>query len=519
MTSNPQDIIQEIRAEFEMLLEFVSGEKAQVSTAFRIESGLLKGLLSLGRQLLALFFVIRTRNASREALVLKDGQELPYHSEKERTYFSIFGKVVVERPYFYEKGKAGQTPLDAELSLGADRYSDVLRDMAEYLGVYIAYNKCANILKRFLEIGLSTRVFEKIIAEDAEDVDRYYEQKPAPTPDSEAGILVIQADGKGVPIILEEPAEPKVRLGKGQKLGKKKEAIVTSVYTIGRMLRTPKEVVASFFNLEEDASASNTNSKHPKPQNKHVWATLKGKDMALDRLMKYVAPRLGNHIQDKVALCDGCEPLQDRIRSRFPDFTLILDFIHANEYLWKVVNRLLGETDPNRTEWVVEKTLLMLSGQTPQLIAEFRQLAQEKKRTSAQREILTKTADYFERNLPYMDYPTYLANGWPIASGVIEGACRHLVKDRMELSGMRWLQDGAESLLHLRSVAENGDWEAYRLFRMRERHRRLYDIPFPEQALPEQTLSPSHQTNQTAQEKIESTSSSKHGYYGLPLAV
>jgi len=519
MTSNPEGIIQEIRTEFDKMLEMVSGEKAQVSTAFQIESELLKGLLMLGRQLLALFFVIRTQNASREALVLKDGQELPYHSEKGRTYFSIFGKVVVERPYFYEKGKAGQTPLDAELSLGSDRYSDLLRDMAEYLGVYIAYNKCANILKRFLDIGLSTRVFEKIIAEDAEDVERYYEQKPAPRPDSEAEILVIQADGKGVPIILEEPAEPKVRLGKGRKRGKKKEAIVTSVYTIRRMLRTPKEVIASFFNLEDEVFTSKTSSKRPKPQNKHVWATLKGKDVALERLMKYVAPRLGNHIQDKVALCDGCEPLQDRIRIRFPDFTLILDFIHANEYLWKVVNRLLGETDPNRTEWVAEKTLLMLSGQTSQLIAEFRQLAQEKKTTSAQQEILTKTADYFERNLPYMDYPTYLANGWPIASGVIEGACRHLVKDRMELSGMRWLPEGAESLLHLRAVAENGDWEAYRLFRMRERHRRLYDIPFPDHASPAQSLSPLHQGNQVAQKKVVTTTPSKSGYHDLPWAA
>ena len=84
-----------------------------------------------------------------------------------------------------------------------------------------------------------------------------------------------------------------------------------------------------------------------------------------------------------------------------------------------------------------------------------------------------------ERNLDYMHYHTYLAKGWPIASGVIEGACRHFVKDRFELSGMRWELCGAENLLRLRSVAENGDWDDYHLFRRQQRHQRLYSSPFP----------------------------------------
>ncbi len=208
---------------------------------------------------------------------------------------------------------------------------------------------------------------------------------------------------------------------------------------------------------------------------------LDGKDVALDRLAKQVAPRQGRHILHKVALCDGCEALQSRIEARFSDFNLILDFIHPNEYLWKVANKLLGETNEQRIEWVAARTLQMPSGKTEQIIAEFRSLAQDDQCTSAQREKLTKTANYFERNLPYMDYPTYLAKGWPIASGVIEGACRHFVKDRFELSGMRWTQHGAENLLWLRAVAENEDWDAYHDFRKLQRHTRLYDIPFPSQ--------------------------------------
>jgi hypothetical protein len=466
-----------------------------------IHIGYVTTRLSLGAQLLLLFFVVRSQNCSRETVQKEDGQELPYHAERKRTYFSIFGKIPLWRPYFYQ-AEVGEAPLDAELSLGSDRYSDFLREMTEYLAVYVPYGKDTDLLDRFFDLHLSTRVLQQIIDADAVDVEAFYAQKPPPTPDEEAEILVLQADGKGVPMVLEAPAEPKVRLGKGEKRGHKKEAIVTTVYTIACAPRTPEEVVAGLFCQDENAPSRA--SPPPRPQNKHIWATLDGKDVALDRLTKQVAPRQGNHIQHQVALCDGCEALQSRIAARFSDFTLVLDFIHPHEDLWEVANSLLGETNEQRAEWVAAKTLQMLSGETEQVITEFRRLAQQPKRSASQREKLTKTANYFERNLPYMDYPTYLAKGWPIASGVIEGACRHFVKDRFELSGMRWIQKGAENLLHLRAVAENDDWDAYHNFRKRQRHTRLYDIPFPDQgALESLALAPSYFITTSTQDCYE----------------
>jgi len=528
MTFNSREIIQDIRAEYDMLIEFVTGEQARTATADHIERGLFKLLLKLGAKLLTLFFVMRSQAYSREPLETGAGQRLPYLEDKRCTYFSIFGKVALWRPYFYKEGQGGQSPLDAELSLGADRYSDLLREMAEYLGVYVVYHKATDILKRLLELNLSTRVQQKIIADDAVAVEEYYEQKAPPAPEEEASILVIQADGKGVPLILETPAEPQVRLGKGQKRGRKKEAIVTSVYTIATLPRTPEEVVASYYAQNQANEPQKPISKRPKPQNKHVWATLEGKDTALDRLAQRVAPRLGDHIQHRVALCDGCEALQSRLQARFPDFSLILDFIHANEYLWDVANKLLGETNEQRFAWMSARTLRMLSGETEQLIADFRQLAQDPQTTTAQREQLTQTANYFERNLPYMDYPTYLANGWPIASGVIEGACRHFVKDRFELSGMRWNQQGAENLLRLRAVAENNDWDAYHTFRKQQRHIRLYSSPFPNPATLEvQALDqvasidarPVNSTRQATPVQNRGNPDRQQSYYSLPLAV
>jgi len=506
MTFNPQVIIQDIRADFETMLEYVTGERARATTADETERGLFKMLIEMGLKLLTLFFMLRSQKAKREALQLADGRVLYYHRDTKRRYVSIFGELSFVRPYFYRKGQAGQTPLDAELRLGEDCYSDLVREVNDYLGVHGVYHKACDILERLLGLHLSTRVIQANLAEDAADVSAYYAQKPAPLASREAEILVIQADGKGIPIILEETQPDKVRLGKGEKHGRKKEATVTSVYSIARFIRTPEQVVASYYDKISLAQPS-------KPQNKHLWATLEGKDVALSRLVEQVQLRLGRHIRHKIALCDGCPALQLRLAKYFPDFIQILDFIHANEYLWKVANALFGETNDQRLAWMKTRTHWMLSGKTQRLIAEFRRLAKQPKTRKTARLQLLATANYFERNLPYMDYPTYLAHGWPIASGVIEGACRHLVKDRCELSGMRWSQNGAENLLRLRAVAENQDWDDYHAYRQQQRHLRLYgSLPLVLQPVEIQSLAP-----QPVAQPLPSQSTI--AYSSMPLAV
>jgi hypothetical protein len=235
--------------------------------------------------------------------------------------------------------------------------------------------------------------------------------------------------------------------------------------------------------LREGEAASDLNRSTPK--HKQLWGTLAGKPTALARLKRQVDKREGDHIRHRLMLCDGDKSLQEHLSQHFSDFVLILDFIHAYEYLWKIAAALFGQDDPRRQVWIVEHTPLLLEGKALALATTFRQMAQEKGRKALEKKVLNKVANYFQNNAPYMDYTTYLAKGWPIASGVIEGACRHFVKDRMELSGMRWSIQGAENLLRLRAVAENGDWSAYHRFRQQQRQQRLYqrdwpdDIPLP----------------------------------------
>ena len=359
--------------------------------------------------------------------------------------------------------------MDAALNLPRKGVSDLLRQWRERLAVSDAYNTVGERLFSLLGLKVSTRALSQDIGVDGQQVKDYYAQAPAPVPEASASLLVVQADGKGVPMILETPAQSQVRLGKGEKRGRKKEAVVTAVYTQAPAPRTPESVARSFFHEKQDLQMSRS-----RPQNKRLWATLSGKEAALKFAVQEAERQEGPHIGARVALTDGSEALQNRVCQQLASFTLVLDFVHANEYLWKAANALLGETSPKRIAWVRERSLQMLSGQSSALIADLRQMAQEPGCKLAQKDVLEKVAAYFARNQGYMRYDHYLRAGWPIATGVIEGACRHLVKDRCERSGMRWSQPGAEALLHLRCVAENGDWDSFHAFRRAKRHQEVY---------------------------------------------
>ena len=190
--------------------------------------------------------------------------------------------------------------------------------------------------------------------------------------------------------------------------------------------------------------------------------------------------REGRHLRARVALTDGARALQSQMQAKFPGFTLVLDIIHVAEYLWKAGTALYGETDPQRGTWVKAQLLDILSSRVDRVIHRLEEKAAGLPKTSQARKVLQQVANYLRRNRDCMDYATYLRRGWPIGTGVIEGVCRHVVKDRMELSGMRWTVAGADAILALRAANENGDWEEFHAFRRARRHEELYGTPLPQ---------------------------------------
>ena len=470
MSANSEEIIQLIGDEFDGLLRLVtSSETDEVPTSYEMEVSLLSALLAFGRRLYGLYLATQSARFHQASAADCDGRVLPYHSERPRVYQSVFGPVAFDRSYYYSDGH-GWFALDAALNLPEKGPSDLLRQWQERLATSEAYQSVGDILSHILGLSASTRAIAEAVCDDGALVEEYYAQSaPEPASTPSATILVAQADGKGVPMVLEPSTEPPVRLGKGQKTGRKKEAIVTAVYTQEPAPRTPEAVVRSLFDHDKEGLPARS-----RPCNKWQWATLAGKEAALRFASDEVARQDGPHIKDRVALTDGAEVLQEKVRAQFPGFELVLDFIHADEYLWDAGNALLGETAPERTGWVRERTLQLLRGQTEAVIADLRTTAEQEGVKPFARQVLRKVANYYERNAPYMRYHKYLEAGWPIATGVIEGACRHVVKDRCEQSGMRWTQPGAENLLHLRCLHQNGDWDDFHQFRRDKRHKDVY---------------------------------------------
>ncbi len=475
MPSTSEPIVQQLRQEFETVLAYLTGPEAATQTAYTVELTLFRQLLALGATLLRLFFV--SRAAERPAAPIgPDGGTFTYHDCRPLTYYSIFGKVRFARHYFTTPGYAGVCPLDAALSLPERCYSDLLREWAAFGATDESYRESQTGLERILGRHLSLQAIETNVREDAADVTAFYAQPPDPdAPVPLGAILVVQADGKGVPQAHVLAGVPRERLGKGQKRSKKKEAVVTCLYSIAPYHRTPADVVAALLQDPRPAELAT----RPRPVAKEVHATLEGKTVALTRLRQRVAQRGGVPDQQRVALTDGAEALQAQLLAHFPAHTLVLDIIHATEYLWDAANTLLGESHPERKAWVRTRLQQVVGGATATVIAELEAAAQDAALTETQRKVVLKTVGYYRRNLPYMHYDMYLARGWPIGTGVVEGACGHLVKDRMEQAGMRWTQAGAQAVLDLRAVRLNDDWDAYWAYHRQQQHQRVYGAAAP----------------------------------------
>ena len=482
MTSNSDEIVQQVQHEFQTLLAYVTGPDAGAQSAYTVELTLFRRLLALGAALLRLFFVRRAAVRPAEPVTAPDGTRLTSHDQRPTTYYSVFGKVRFWRHAFTAPGQEGICPLDAELSLPARCYSDLLREWAVYGTTDESYRESQTVLERILGLSLSVQALETCVTEAGEDMPTFYEQPADPTAPVPGGtILVVQADGKGVPMVQPPTQPPPVRLGKGQKRGRKKEAVVTGLYSVSPYPRTPQEVVAA---LLQDPGRPEPAAR-PRPEGKELRATLAGKAVAMRCLAQRVAQREGPHIQQRVALTDGAEALQQQVVSHFPAYTLVLDIIHATEYLWDTANALLGETHPQRPAWVRAYLEPLLAGQTDAVITALEAEAQDPMCTGTQRQAVQRTVGYYHRNRPSMHDDAYLAHGWPIGTGVVEGACGHLVKDRMEPSGMRWTKGGAQAVLDLRAVRLNGHWDTYWQFHRQQQHQRVYGQSAPAPALAE----------------------------------
>jgi hypothetical protein len=445
--------------------------KAQGMEIGDVERRLLSLVMAVGRAALEEFVAERGTGYAGKEIVDAQGNWRPYVRDRSCSYRSIFGPVTVRRAYYYTPGSPGVFPLDGELNMPKRGYSYVVQEFSSRLAVTMSYEDAQEILNSFFPVKAPIRSLESIVGDLCDEVDRFYEKETPPQVRPDAAVTVATVDKKGIVIrkLNEDQAGSQVGFNNPEKPGKKKMATVISTYVTPRYLRTPDDIL-------QEVSDEGSSHSRPKPQNKITWGSLTdGTETTVARLKKAVDQRLpkGNEL---VCLLDGERSLWALVYAYFPAAFFVLDIFHVLEHLGKAALCFYDEGSPQAREFVTERLRMLLQGKAGRMIGGLKQMLSKHELSGAKKHCLEQVIGYLERNRKTMRYEICLTKGYPIGSGVIEGACRNLINDRLELTGMSWTLQGAESVTRLRAVHINKDWDAFWTYRRQSERRRLYGI-------------------------------------------
>ena len=474
------------QALFAGLVEWAAGEQALGLEHSELEARLAEDGRELARQVLQDQFDLRARVEQRAGGVIgSDGT--PRRSVErghERDLHTVLGEVQVTRRAYRALGSENLYPADARLNLPPVRHSHGIRRLTALEAPRSSFEDAQAAIARATGQQIGTRQLRELTLTAAQDVSAFYAQRERTVPDGN-DLLVLSCDAKGVvmrPEALREQTRAqaqnasgklKTRLSKGEKQGRKRMAEIVTVYELTPEPRTAADVLPD----PKDPPASA--SRRPKAKNKWLEASVTDDARAVIADMFNEADRRDpEHKLTWVALVDGNNHQIDRIkreaRKRNLKIPIVVDFVHVLEYLWSGCWCFFQEGDPAAEQWVHEKARAVLDGKAGIVAAAIRRKATTLGLDASQRTNADRCADYLLAKRPYLDYPTALTTGSPIATGVIEGACRHLVKDRMDITGARWGLAGAEAILTLRALISNGDFDQYWTFHLAQEHRRVH---------------------------------------------
>jgi hypothetical protein len=455
-----------------------------------------------GRELLRQLFQDRldltaAREERRHDVTGQDGV-VRTRAEKGRArpLVTRFGEVTVSRIAYRSPGRANVHLVDAALNLPEEKHSHGLRKMAAVESARGSIEAAGDAVARATGVRIGKRQLEELARRAAAHVEAFYLQRvtgPAP----EAWPLVLTFDGKGIVMLPDalRPATAKAaaaaenklatRLSPGEKSGRKRMAELACVYDAAPVPRTPGDVISTPAQKRRKKKAQagkpKGKGKPREPQARGKWLTASVTDdipAVIAAAFDEAGRRDPQHKREWVVLIDGnntqIEAVTAEAASRSIPVTIVIDFIHVLEYLWKAAWSFFDKGEPASEEWVADQARKVLRGKSAQVAAGIRRRATTYGYSPAERAGADECARYLDNKKDYLGYDTALEKGWPIATGIIEGAARWLVKDRMDITGARWGLEGAEAILKLRALIASGDFDAYWRFHLRREHERIH---------------------------------------------
>lgn len=475
------------------------GEALSAETHSAVEAYLEEDGRELLRLLLQEHLTNRGSGRVGEAVCGADGVVRSHKRDHlERSYQSVFGRVQVERTGYGQRGVASLFPLDAHLNLPAQGYSHRLQQRVARQAAKESFEEVVKDIEAETGVHIGKRQVEAIVAAAAHDFEAFYSQSLPADIQRQAQsqpIQVLTFDGKGVVMRPEglregtrkkaEASPPRSPRGFSHhaQANRKRMATVAGIYHIDRQFRCPHRVAQQFAPLR---LVPRHPTAAPKPVAKRLWASLEQAMKAvIEAGFEEAVRRDPAHQAEWIALVDGDTTQIDYIQQAAKKYgatvIIILDIIHVLEYLWKAANALFDPDDAKGAPWwVADRIEQLLQGQRTSMVRCLRRAATVKGLSPKQREPIEHCITYLTNHASYLNYPHYLAKGYPIATGVIEGACRYVVKDRMEITGARWGLEGGEAVLKLRALYLNGDFDAYWQFHEQQEYQRNHQAKFAE---------------------------------------
>jgi len=463
-----------IKEEIEKLLNLSEEYIEKEVGVHEIEKGLLRQLLELGLVLLRIIIMQKIKKS--EGYILKRSIGLGYkkNGTKERKYLSIFGCLSITRPSYISQELGEFHKLDEYLKLPIGIYwSYNIQELVGESSSESDYAESINLINKILGLGLSGKSSERNANRLGEYVEDFYKENS--TELKEEGLYFSAGfDGKGVPKI--KPSKeirdnPKERLKRGEKQGVKQMATVSVTSSFTAQQRSYESILLELMGKEQEAikkevhtdkgTKTTDNRLH---KNIHRRAFLANQDKAVEYGIQEIKSRMRDSKSRFVVPIDAGIGLEDKVLEYVAKYKLkskfdgiILDIVHVSEYVWDCATAIFGEQSKFRREWVKEVLIDLLESKTFKVIDHLKLHYDKTNLLPNKKKQLKKAITYFTNHHHKMDYKWFLKKGYPISSSIVESTCKHLVKDRMEQSGMRWSSQGAQNMMDLRAVKINGD--------------------------------------------------------------
>jgi hypothetical protein len=480
------------REVFDAVVESLAGEPTAGMTHDQVEDWLVERGRELMRQLMQDHADLRAVREPRREAVL--GFDAVARTRVERGHTrgltTVFGPITVTRMAYRAPGVGNLHPADAAWNMPAGLHSHGLARLGVLEAVRGSFDEAKTAVRRATGAVIGKRQLEDRVAAAAVDVtDFYAARKPQPA-DPET-LLVLTCDGKGVMMRPEalrqatakaaaKTAKTAARFAPGERGNRMRMAEIAAVYDIDPDPRAPADV------LTRSSTDTTAADKPPRPTARGKWLTGSITDPAAEVIaaaFDEAQRRDPDHKRTWIALVDGNTHQIDVVRAEAAErevtVHIVIDFVHVAEYVWNAARVFYrGRPADEAHTWVRDRLAAILAGGAVEVAAGIRARATRQRLRGTDHAITDTTAGYLAGKPACLRYDQALAAGWPIATGVIEGACRHLIGDRLGITGARWGLTGAEAILLLRAVHSNGDFHDYWNYHLQQEHQRNHQTKY-----------------------------------------